>query len=196
MPGPKIKKWKRLLANDDNRTRLISYLYDRWKQGKSGQTWWYSVICYYREEMLQNPKGLNEGSFWARQMLQDQKGLGEGSFWAGLLLHSKHAATSGNGKVIIISEDTDVLVLYSGIHFEFTNSIFLRRGKQNSIRIIDVGRLGTLLGKDVCFALIGLHAWAGCDTVIAFAGQGKVKAFNLIRRYEYFREASMRLGQE
>lgn len=68
--------------------------------------------------------------------------------------------------------------------------------EKNQIRLIDISRLGTILGKDVCTSLIGVHAWTGCDSTSSFAGQGKVKAINLIRKNQHFREAFMKLGQE
>ena len=48
----------------------------------------------------------------------------------------------------------------------------------------------------MCTSLIGVHAWTGCDSTSSFAGQGKVKAINLIRKNQHFREAFMKLGQE
>ena len=53
--------------------------------------------------------------------------------------------------------------------------ILPRRGKGNAERLIDIPRLGTILGEDVCQAMIGVHAHIGCDSVSAFGGQGKIK---------------------
>ena len=80
--------------------------------------------------------------------------------------------------MIIISEDTDVFVIILGLHSEIGShsKSMLRRGKGNKMHLIDVNTLLTHLGKDVCSALIGLHAWTGCDTVSSFAGQGKINA--------------------
>ena len=67
---------------------------------------------------------------------------------------------------------------------------------KKKVRLIDVSRLATILGKAVCTALVAVHAWTGCDSVSAFAGQGKVKAINLIRKSQTYREAFMAIGQE
>ena len=72
----------------------------------------------------------------------------------------------------------------------------LRRGKGNKMRLIDVNTLSTHLGKDICSALIELHAWTGCDTVGSFAGQGKIKAFRLMRNSEKYKMAFQSLGCE
>lgn len=56
--------------------------------------------------------------------------------------------------------------------------------------------MATIIGRDVCTALLGLHAWTGCDSVSAFSGQGKIKAVNLIRSNDTYREAFSLLGRE
>ena len=55
--------------------------------------------------------------------------------------------------------------------------------------------MAAAIGEDVCKALIGLHAFTGCDTVSAFAGKGKAKAFQLLKSEDYVRVAFNQLGQ-
>ena len=81
-----------------------------------------------------------------------------------LIIHAKHAAAN-HPTVIVISEDTDVFVILLGMHSEIRKRILLRRRKKNQIRLIDISKLGTALGKEVCEALLGVHAWTGCDSV-------------------------------
>ena len=64
------------------------------------------------------------------------------------------------------------------------------------MRLIDISRLGTLFGKDVCAALIGVHAYTGCDSISSFSGQGKVKAINLICKNQVYREMFTDFGHE
>ena len=108
------------------------------------------------------------------------------------MVHARHAAAK-YPKVVVISEDTDVFVILLGLHSGIATGsrILLRRGEKNKVRLIDVSRLATILGQAVCTALVGVHAWTGCDSVSAFAGQGKVKAINLIRKSQTYREAFM-----
>ena len=70
----------------------------------------------------------------------------------------------------------------------------LRRGKGNAVRLIDIPRLGTILGDDVCQAMIGVHAYTGCDSVSAFGGQGKIKALNLINKSHEYRQLFTSFG--
>ena len=75
-----------------------------------------------------------------------------------------------------------------GKHSEIGKRILLRRGNKNQPRLIDISKLGTALGTEVCEALVGVHAWTGCDSVSSFAVKGKVKAVDLTRKNEQFRD--------
>ena len=66
------------------------------------------------------------------------------------------------------------------------------RNVQNTV----ISRLGTILGQDICQALIGVHAFTGCDSVSAFGGQGKIKALNLINKSHEYRQLFIAFGQE
>lgn len=89
-------------------------------------------------------------------------------------------------------------MILPGVHAEIGShsKFILRRGKGNKIRLIDVNTLAAVFGKDVCSALIGLHAWTGCDTVSSFAGHGKIKAFGLVQKVDKFKVAFGDLGRE
>ena len=56
--------------------------------------------------------------------------------------------------------------------------------------------MGIALGKEVYEALVGVHAWVGCDSVSSFAGKGKVKALNVIKKNVHFRDTFVLLGQQ
>ena len=51
------------------------------------------------------------------------------------------------------------------------------------------------LGQSAYCALLGLHAYTGCDTISAFSGQGNVKALKLLEGNARFQEALVDLGQ-
>ena len=46
----------------------------------------------------------------------------------------------------------------------------------------------------MCIALLGLHAFTGCDTVSAFAGKGKIRALTIWKANAEFKEAFAQLG--
>ena len=74
------------------------------------------------------------------------------------------------------------------------SNIFIRRGSKLSVRLVDITKLAAALGRDVCTPLLGLHPWTGCDTISAFAGQGKLKALKILLREQKFIDAFATLG--
>ena len=47
-----------------------------------------------------------------------------------------------------------------------------------------------------CAALLGIHAFTGCDSTSAFKGKGKVKAIRLPKKKENYQRLFSRLGDE
>lgn len=87
-----------------------------------------------------------------------------------MLLHANHASQNGYQTIVIVSEDTDVMILCLGCCKKINCPLYQKSGTQNRIRYINISNLAQLLGDDLCDALIGLHAFAGSDSVSAFAG--------------------------
>ena len=86
-------------------------------------------------------------------------------------LQESHAAKTFQNLRIL----TDVFVILFSLHAHIEGKIPLRQGEKNNIRLIDIPLLATIVGKSICTALLGVHACTGCDSVNAFAGQGKLK---------------------
>ena len=61
-------------------------------------------------------------------------------------------------------------------------------------RLIDVSNVAASVGPEVCIALLGLHAFTGCDTVGAFDGKGKIRALTIWKANAEFKEAFAQLG--
>ena len=112
-----------------------------------------------------------------------------------LLLHSLHAAESGYKSVVIVADDTDVLVLSLSVSSSIPCPMYQKCGTKNKIRFLDINKLSHTLGGDVCDALIGMHAFTGCDTVSAFAGRGKMTTFKKMKTDNIYRAAFSELGR-
>ena len=61
---------------------------------------------------------------------------------------------------------------------------------------VDIQKVAATVGIDVCRALIGMHAYTGCDTVSASAGKWKVKALKLLTSNKEHQNTFLELGQE
>ena len=98
----------------------------------------------------------------------------------------KHAATPHVKAIIISSEDMDMRMLCISFALAIPVSIFQQCVLQHHVRYIDISKIASALGEDVCKALLGLHAFTGCDGVNTYAGIGKVRPLKLLRSKKEF----------
>ncbi|CAM4730908.1 unnamed protein product [Leuciscus chuanchicus] len=74
--------------------------------------------------------------------------------------------------------------------------LFLKCGTRTRTRLVAIRKVAATVGMDTCRALIGLHAYTGCDTVSAFAGKGKTRALTLLMNNKETQDTFLKLGQE
>lgn len=110
-----------------------------------------------------------------------------------LLLHAVHCANAGSSAVVIVSEDTDVFILCVAFSGYVACPLYLKSGSHTRVQYVDIKKVAQKFGNDKCKALLGLHAFSGCDTVSAFAGRGKLSSLKLLGRNEH-RETLTQLG--
>ena len=111
-----------------------------------------------------------------------------------LLLHAEHASKNSYRSVIIVSEDTDVLVLCLAYQSRIPSSLYQKCGSQTRARFVDIATIRQAFGEELCNALPGIHSFTGCDTVSAFAGRVKVRAVTLAKRDRPTLEMFQQLG--
>jgi len=110
------------------------------------------------------------------------------------MFHIQHASKEFKN-IVCVSDDTDVMVLcmYVNARENFPAKIYLKRSFS---RLIDVQKLNSAVGKDVANALVGLHAFTGCDTVSAFSGKGKVNPLKLASKNEIYISLFANIGTQ
>ena len=86
---------------------------------------------------------------------------------ARIIPHTFHAAQRNYDRVIILSSDTDVLVLllhyWTTFHRQGLKELWMRAGIADTTRYLPVHTLATNIGP-LCSVLPALHALSGCDT--------------------------------
>jgi len=77
----------------------------------------------------------------------------------------QHASESYEN-IVCISADTDVMLLcmFVNLNEQFPSKIFLKR---STSKIVEIPKLISAVGTKMTEALLGLHAFTGCDTVKA-----------------------------
>jgi len=185
--GHKIQQWRWLLCCGASKTKLIQFIVEQWQEPhrrqKLGEKTMYvtsgetctKITCDEAVEVVELKTSQEEAD-------------------TRILLHAKHAS-SDVSSIVIIAEDTDILIVSWNAKESISCNIFIKCGTKNRTRFIDVSKVATSLGKQVCNSLIGMHAFTGCDTVSAFSGRGKVRALMLLKGNTRFQQAFTKLGE-
>ena len=187
-PGHRMQQWRKFLSSSANKTNLIRFLVAELKTPK-------------RMHKLQDKQLYVASEESCLHITKDQweevAGLQSNQEEADtrIILHAAHAAKEGYSAVVVVADDTDVLVLCLAFSADIPCPLYQKCGTKNRVRYLDITKLRQGLGDGVCNALIGMHAYTGCDTVSAFTGRGKIGALKLITRSEHFQEVFVELGQ-
>lgn len=84
--------------------------------------------------------------------------------------------------MVVRSSDTDVLVLlvsfFPSLRQKGLTNLWLQFGVGSKRRFISIHRIVEVLGDDRSEALLGFHAFSGCDLTSFFGGKGKRTAFS------------------
>ena len=111
-----------------------------------------------------------------------------------MMLHLAHISQCNFSCAIIASIDADVTFLCLANYHEFSVPLFQKGCSETGMKYVDIASIGNALGRDVCEALLDMHAITGCDTASSFAGKGKLSAFQLVKKNVSFQELFARFG--
>ena len=189
LPSHKIKQWQSFLKDSNNKCSFIRFLCKEWRNDKycSKLKQVTLFVAYDRECWKLTADGaVQVDSLACSHEEADTR----------MLFHAKKAAENRKDAVVIVCEDTDVLVLATAMAEEIGVPIYQRRGNQSRTRYINVSSLRNALGDRVAKCLPGMHSFTGCDTVSAFAGKGKLAAYKLVTKSSSYSETFTLLGSQ
>ena len=112
-----------------------------------------------------------------------------------LILHAVHAS-SEHSSVTIKSPDTDVAILALSHGENIASDLYFWTGTGRRRRVINLTEMRNQLGKELCYSLVGLHTFTGCDSTSAFYGKGKKKAFDIVESEPDFQRVFTLLGSD
>ena len=146
----KIKQFNKFLLNGQNKNSLIKFFNDYWSRPSSQHK--------LADKELYITCGAKCYKVTANSV-QDVVELSSEQEEADthLLLHAKHAATPHVKAIIISSEHTDVRMLCISFAHAIPVPIFQQCVSQHNARYIDISKIASALGEDVCKALLGLQ---------------------------------------
>ncbi len=185
------RQWKKFLSSGKNKTCLLQFLACEWARDS------------YIHKLGGRVVYVTNGSLCTRLMTSDGRVLStavpelyteQEEADTRMLLHALHASDNGYRQLSIYSSDADVEVLACHHQRNIPARIVIVSGTQNNSRFVDISSVCNKLGEDVCEVLPGLHALTGCDSVSAFSGKGKTKAFRLVKENKQLRKLILPLG--
>ena len=187
-PGHKIQQWRRLLMCGTSKMKLIGFILEQWKQPN------------YREQLAQKTVYFTSGDVCfklSRSSVSEVSELASSHEEADtrMLLHAKHASANYKA-IVIVAEDTDVFILCLAFQSQIKSGMYIKCGSASRIRYIDIQKVADAIGLNVCAALLGLHAYTGCDSVSSFSGRGKLTALKLLQNNVNFQDTFKQLGQD
>ncbi|GFO13376.1 hypothetical protein PoB_003988100 [Plakobranchus ocellatus] len=95
-------------------------------------------------------------------------------------------------RVIVRSLDSDVFLLLLSFSDAISKPPIFDTGSGNNRRQPNITDLAATMSKRLHDAIIGLHAFTGCDSTSCFAGKGELKALNMLQRNQYLQDTFSR----
>lgn len=172
--GPNQKtptQFKKFLAAGKNKESLVNFLFEEWRNVSTAIL--ENKVVFLAHDSSCHSLSSTEDELSVQQI--DELECDHEEADTRLLLHANHASQTCS-RVVIRSVDTDVLVLAVGLQHSIDAELFVNTGN----RIFSVPAISQVMGDAKCKAVIGVHAFTGCDSISAFRNKGKVKAMNLL----------------
>ena len=106
-----------------------------------------------------------------------------------------YAKKNGYKNIIVRSPDSDIFfILLSYVHDLSGITVFFETGNKNKRKLINITSLGLNYSEQYCKALLGIHAFTGCDSTSAFKGKGKVSRIQLMLKDDLILNACSAIG--
>ena len=149
--GRNIHQWRKCLCSSFNKTGLIKFLVGEWKLQRYRDMQQGKALYVTYEETYFNMTADEWVEVAELQSTQEEADTR-------LLLHALHAARTGSKAVIVIAEETDVMLLCFAFQNDIPCPIYQKCGTQNRTRFANISKLAWSLGDSICDSLIRLHA--------------------------------------
>jgi hypothetical protein len=109
---------------------------------------------------------------------------------ARLMPHCMHATQDGAKRIVILSNDTDVLVLgvyfWTTFHCQGLHELWIRAGVGDTTRYIPIHTMAQNIGVDTCKILPALHSITGSDTTSKFGTKAAALKANPVQFLQDF----------
>ena len=140
------------LSKFNNKTSLITFLVNEWKKVEYTEQLHDKVLFATYDDKCHKitPEGSEEVP-GLRCMQEEADGC--------LLLHAAHATGEGCKAAVISSETTYVFIMCLVLSENIRATLFQKCGTRTRTKILHIENIVATVGRNVCKALIGMHAY-------------------------------------
>ena len=189
----KPRDWKKFLSNADNKGQLISILLKVWGSDKLAYKLKNRHVICIREGdafLLLSEDGKKTEITEIQELPSSQEETD-----SRVILYCRYGKNIGYKYIRVKSPDMDFFFILLHYAQSFTETTILyETGKGNKKRLINMNNIAEKFSQEECSALLGLHAFTGCDTCSAFKGTGKIKPIKVLQKNAKFNDMLARLG--
>ena len=182
-PLTKIPKdWKGFLSNGQNKMEVMKLVLSEWQKTDYASklkgrriyfTTGHECTCLFSEDGL-TVSGDPQPDLHSVQEEADTK----------IILHCCHQVNThpSSQGIVVRSPDTDVFILLLYHVRNIQHQVFLDIGVGNKRRLLNISKLEEMHGREQCDAVLGLHAFSGCDSTSSFVRKGKITVLKKFRK--------------
>ena len=173
--------WETFLSTDDNKTSLINLLLTEWESDDYAGKLQGREIIFVNQERCVSLSSSDGATTDCRPVQEVFSSQDEAD--TRIILHSIYASRQANCDALYVrSPDTDVFLLLLSFNKLIDKPLIFDTGTGNKRRKINITNISEKMGKPLCDAILGLHAFTGCDSTSCFAGKGKIKALTMLHK--------------
>ncbi|KAG1662160.1 hypothetical protein GQR58_021078 [Nymphon striatum] len=188
-PGHKLHQWRKFLANSNNKECLVTFLVKEWQEEKHRKKLNDKSLFVTRGKLCYHVTSSGTQIASDLESTQEEADIR-------MLLHAAHASRSDYEAIVVVSDDTDVLVLCLAFKPPIPTNMYVKCGTKTRVKYADITKVFNALGYELSQALVSVHAFTGCDTTSAFGGCGKLDPLKLLKSSQGHMNTFNTLGQD
>ncbi|KAG1659461.1 Choline transporter-like protein 1 [Nymphon striatum] len=145
-PGHKLHQWRKFLANSNNKECLVTFLVKEWQEEKHRKKLNDKSLFVTRGKLCYHVTSSGTQIASDLESTQEEADIR-------MLLHAAHASRSDYEAIVVVSDDTDVLVLCLAFKPSIPTNMYVKCGTKTRVKYADITKVFNALGYELSQAL-------------------------------------------
>ena len=182
--------WKGFLSNDENKQQLIHILSKSWSSDANASRLQNQPVILIENGIATQLSSVDGKTTTAIRIPELDSTQEETD--TRIMLYIQYAQDTGRSYARVRANDSDIFFILLHYAKQLTITVILDTGT----RLINISDITEEFTQEWCTALLGLHAYTGCDSTSAFKGRGKIKPLKALQGAPKFVPVLAKLGDE